>query len=504
MKEIKTIGVVGAGAMGRGITQLFVQSGFTVCCYDTSSEAVSEAIENVQTMIERSVTKGRLPSKALSFLTENLIAASSLNDLADCDLVIEAIIEDVEVKQRLFAELESIISKNSILASNTSSLVIAEIAGKCVNPERVAGLHFFNPVPLMKVVEVIAAVRTDSEVVKALQTAVAGTGHRAVVTEDQPGFLVNHAGRGLYTEGLRIVEERIASPEQVDTVLREAIGFKMGPFELMDLTGLDVSGKVMQSIYDQFLHEPRFRPSSLIAPRVAAGLYGRKTGQGWYQYVDGNKLVNKDVSTQNNFELGTVWVDNLAQDAKTIRNLVEQSGNRLASSPSAAELIVIQPWGLDATTYACERNFDTSKIIGVDPLPGLDKHLTLMLSVNTHPHALNIARGLFNACEVPFTVINDSPGFICQRVLATVVNIAANIAQRSIASVDDIEAAVKIGLGYPMGPLSLGDVIGVNKIYEILQNQQEITGDDRYRASLWLRRRAQLGLSLTATEAQCS
>lgn len=504
MKLIKTIGVVGAGAMGRGIAQLFVQSGFTVFCYDMSKDATNDAIEYVKKMVRKSVEKGRLKESALDALNDNLLAASSLQDLSECDMVIEAIVENVSVKQDLFNELESIISDDSILASNTSSLVIAEIASQCQHPERVAGLHFFNPVPLMKVAEIIAAVRTHSSVVHSLKDLIEATGHRAVVTEDQPGFLVNHAGRGLYTEGLRIVEEQVASPHVVDTILREAANFRMGPFELMDLTGLDVSGKVMESIYQQFLHEPRFRPSSLVPPRISAGLFGRKTSQGWYSYKEGKRIDSQDATTGYPSVSGSVWIDPKATDTEALTQFVAEQSWTLASESDDADLILIQPWGQDASGYCAENHLEAQKVVAIDPLPGLDKHRTLMLTCVTSESARNMACTLFSADGVPFSVINDSPGFICQRVIATIVNIAANIAQRGIASVDDLEDAVKIGLGYPSGPLHLGDSVGAANIFEILTQQQKVTGDDRYRPSLWLRRRAQLGLALTSEEARRS
>lgn len=502
MKSITTIGVVGAGAMGRGIVQLFAQSGLKVRCYDMSAEAVSSAIDNVTQMIKKSVDKGRLPSSALEALPENLSPASSLSDLSDCDMVVEAIVENVAVKQSLFKDLEAIIAKDAVLASNTSSLVIAEIASECSHPERVAGLHFFNPVPLMKVVEIIAAVRTDAAVVDALKAVIGVTGHRAVITEDQPGFLVNHAGRGLYTEGLRIVEEQVATPAMVDTLMREAAGFRMGPFELMDLTGLDVSGKVMESIYQQFLQEPRFRPSSLVPPRIAAGLFGRKTNRGWYSYAEGKRVDSGEISTPDFAKTqGKVWVDGLADQADALSAMVSGLSWELADKASDADLLLIQPWGQDATHYAATNGLDAEKVVAVDPLPGLDKHRTLMLSAITSNAARDMACTLFSSEDVPFTVINDSPGFVCQRVLATIVNIAANIAQRAIATVADLEDAVRIGLGYPSGPLQIGDNVGAEKILEVLVQQQKLTGDDRYRPSLWLRRRAELGRALTSEEA---
>ena len=501
MKQIKKIGVVGAGAMGRGIVQLFVQAGHPVVCYDTVPEAVTRAVEHVTKMIQRSIEKGRLPSEIGETLSDNLIVGRELRDLADCDLVVEAIVEDVAIKQSLFCQLEDVVADDAILGTNTSSLVVADIAAKCKYPERLAGLHFFNPVPLMKVAEIISAVRTDASVVEALKTVVSDAGHRAVVAADQPGFLVNHAGRGLYTEGLRIVEEQVAAPQDVDTLMREAVGFKMGPFELMDLTGLDVSGKVMESIYQQFQQEPRFRPSALVTPRMAAGLYGRKTGQGWYVYDEGKRIDEPTVTAPALPASANIWIDDSADQASGLKALVEKSCMTLSADAVAADLLLIQPWGEDASHYCARLGLSAEKAVAVDPLPGLDKHRTLMLSSATSTNARDLAHALLTSDGVAATVINDSPGYIVQRVLATITNIAANIVQRGIATVDDLEDAVRLGLGYPLGPLSIGEQVGGAKILEILNQQQAITGDDRYRVSLWLSRRVKLGQSLLQQEA---
>ncbi len=243
------VGVVGAGTMGQGIVHLFAQTGHTVSVFDALEGAVSKALASVAGMIGKGVEKGRHTHAEAETMMARIKACTALDQLASCDVVIEAIVEDIGAKQVLFTSLEAVVSEHAILASNTSSLVVAEIAAKCRYPGRVAGLHFFNPVPLMKVVEIIAAVRTTQGTVDTLVALVEGSGHRPVITADQPGFLVNHAGRGYLTEALRILEERVASVAEVDTLMREAAGFRMGPFELLDLTGLDVSGKVMESIY---------------------------------------------------------------------------------------------------------------------------------------------------------------------------------------------------------------------------------------------------------------
>ena len=496
-----TIGVVGAGPMGRGIVQLFAQAGHTVRCHDAQPGAAAKAVEYVDGMFARAVEKGRMTAAAHEGARQRLKACDGLADLADCELVIEAIVEDLEVKRALFRELEGLLGDNAILASNTSSLTVAEIAAACQRPDRVAGLHFFNPVPLMKVAEVIAAVRTAPAVVQRLRELTEGAGHRAVVTADQPGFLINHAGRGLYTEGLRIVEEQVATPADVDDVLREALGFRMGPFELLDLTGLDVSSRVMASIYEQFQQEPRFRPSSLVAPRVAAGLFGRKSGEGWYRYVEGQQQRPPARAVPALPPALAVWVDPAASGATGLRELVVAAGARLVEDASNADLNLVMPWGNDATGTALSLGLDATRCVAVDPLPPLALRRTLMLTAVTTPAARDAAHALLANDGTAVTLINDSPGFIAQRVMATIVNIAANIAQRGIASVADLEDAVRLGLGYPQGPLGWGDQLGADRMLEILRAQLAATGDPRYRPSAWLVRRVALGLSLTTPEA---
>ena len=507
IESTQPIAVIGAGVMGRGIMQLFAQSGHRVKFYDTSEAAVEAAHSFVIDMLNSKVDKGRISQEEADQAIENLVPCATLADIADCDMVIEAVLEDLQVKQRLFAELEAAVAPSAVLASNTSSLLVADIAAQCQRPERVAGLHFFNPVPVMRVVEIISSVRTAAGTVEQLRARVAATGHRAVLVQDQPGFLINHAGRGLYTEGLRILEEQAAGYDQVDQLMREAAGFRMGPFELLDLTGLDVSSKVMQSIYDQFQQEPRFRPSSIIPPRVAAGLFGRKTGAGWYQYEKGKKL-EPEMGTHPNPSCPAlsdnckVWIEPNADRHGELSDLVRQAGARLAQDSSNASLVLIQPWGIDTSQACADLGLDASCCVAVDPLPALDKRRTLMLSPITRDQARIDAAAILGAGDVPVTIINDSPGFVVQRMLATIVYIGANIAQRGIASVDDIDDAVRIGLGYPEGPLALGDRIGPQKVVQILEGLQRVTGDPRYRPSQWLRRRAQLGQPLVTAEAR--
>jgi 3-hydroxybutyryl-CoA dehydrogenase len=500
--QAQVIGIVGAGAMGRGIAQLFAESGHRVHLYDAATDASSKARQFVAQMLDRAREKGKYSDAQVEAVLARVQVAASLADLRECNVIIEAIVEDLDIKRAMFAALEAVVPHSTLLVSNTSSLVIAEIAAACRHPQRVAGLHFFNPVPLMKVVEIIAAVRTASATVAKLRELVASTGHLAVTAADQPGFLINHAGRGYYTEALRILEEQVASVEDIDVVLREVAGFRMGPFELLDLTGLDVSSKVMQSIFEQFQYEPRFRPSSLVRPRVAAGLFGRKSGQGWHVYEGDRKRASEEERAVPKLASGArIWIDPNAEQANVLGTLALQAGAQVIDRAADADVAIVQFLGRDATSFAVENALDAERCVAVDPLFGLVKRRTLMLTAVTSPAARDIAHAVLAADGAAVTPINDSPGFIVQRVLATIVNIAAEIAQRGIASANDIDAAVQLGLGYPKGPLSWGDRIGGKRIVEILRAMQAQTGDPRYRPSQWLARRVALGISLLTPEA---
>jgi 3-hydroxybutyryl-CoA dehydrogenase len=489
------IGVVGSGVMGRGIAQLFVQSGHEVKLFDARAGATAEAKTAIIAMLERLAAKGGLKAEDLQTAPARLTICAALQDLAGCALIVEAIIEELGAKQSLFAELEPIVGESAILASNTSSLTVSAIAARCVVPGRVAGLHFFNPVPLMKIAEIIPGIRTAPAVVETLRALITATGHQAVIAADQPGFLINHAGRGLYGEGFRLVEENVTDFAGVDRIMRDGSNFRMGPFELMDLTGLDVSGKVMQSIFEQFQYEPRYRPSSLTPPRLAAGLFGRKTGAGFYKYEDGRKLEPDEQAVPAQAAGITAFIqDDERRDE--LADILTHAGADITKDSSRADVIFLLPWGEDVTSACLRLNLDPSRCVGVDPAMQWNRRFALMRSPATSPHAADAAHALLAANDTKVTLIADSPGFVTQRVIAMIVNIACEIAQRGIARAAEIDPAIRLGLGYPAGPLELGDHIGPAKILQILETIQNVTGDLRYRPSLWLRRRALLGLSL--------
>ncbi|MGE3993908.1 3-hydroxyacyl-CoA dehydrogenase [Pseudorhodoplanes sp.] len=395
--------------------------------------------------------------------------------------------------------MEQIVSADAILASNTSSLSISRIASACKLPQRCAGLHFFNPVPLMRVVEVVGGVRTSRQVVETLVSMVRQIGHTPIVGTDTPGFIVNHLGRGLYTEGLRVVQERIAPPFIVDRILRETCGFRMGPFELLDLTGLDVSFPVMEQIYRQFYEEPRFRPSPLAARQVAAGLFGRKTDEGFYEYREGQKVEPEVTGFAAEVSDRPIWIGPGEQKARSlITRILGTAGVRLNESetPGAVDACILLPIGTDATTAAIRAKIDARRTVAIDPLFISDKHLTVMPTPVTESGITAfIAHAMQNA-GVTASLVQDSPGFIAQRVVATIVNIACDAAQQQIASPSDIDTGARLGLGYPTGPLAWGDLVGAGTVLDILDQLHQFYGDPRYRASPWLRRRAMLNLSL--------
>jgi 3-hydroxybutyryl-CoA dehydrogenase len=503
MADINTIGIVGAGAMGRGIAQIAAQAGLTVRLHDASSDAVAAARTSLQQTWSKLAEKGKLSAESAQAALDRIVPCHTLAELADCQLVIEAIVERLDVKRDVFAKLEAVVRDDCILASNTSSLSITAIAAGCRLPARVVGYHFFNPVPLMKVVEVIDGLRSDPAAGDALAMLARRMGHTPVRARDMPGFIVNHAGRGMNTEGLRVAQEAVASFAQVDAIMREQAGFRMGPFELLDLTALDVSHPVMESIYRQFFDEPRFRPSPITTVRLAGGLVGRKAGEGFYRYVDGQKQIPPEPAVPAPPEGLKVWVSPLhRQGYEAVVALVDQLGVARVADSEAPEdaLLVVTPYGEDVSTAVFTQGLDPSRSVGLDTLHGLDpaRRRTVMASPAVLPQWRDAAHGLFAADGARVSVIEDSPGFVAQRIVATIVNIACDIAQQRIATASDIDKAVALGLGYPMGPLAMGDELGAARILEILRNMERVTGDPRYRPSLWLQRRVQLKMSLLA------
>ena len=498
------VGLVGAGAMGRGIAQIAAQGGCQVLLFDAQSGAADTARAAVQEQWQRLLSKGRISEEQLQAWSARLQPVADMAALKDCTLVVEAIVERLDIKQAVFAQLEAVVAPDAVLVSNTSSLSVTQIAAGLQRPARFAGLHFFNPVPLMKVVEVIAGLKTDPALCDALARAVRQWGHQPVQAQDTPGFIVNHAGRGYNTEALRIVGEGIADFATIDRILRDQAGFRLGPFELMDLTALDVSHPVMEAIYRQYYDEPRYRPSVITAQRLAGGVVGKKAGQGFYRYDNGRAQVPPEPPVPDVAVLPPVWVSPQATRRAALCALLHTLGAELEThaTPSAQALIVVAPLGLDVSAAAVAEHLDATRTVGIDLL--IDDSATQRRVLATNPATRAdmraAAHALFARDGKAVSVVRDSGGFVTQRVLATIVNIAADICQQRICTPQDLETAVTLGLGYPQGPLALGECWGAERVLQVLENLQTVYGDPRYRPSPWLRRRALLGLSLMHAE----
>lgn len=498
------VGVVGAGAMGRGIAQVMVQAGCRVLLLDAQPGTAQAACQSAAQQWQRMVERGRLDAAQAADCAERLQPVDTLAALAGCDLVVEAIVERLEAKQALMRELEAVVRPDALLATNTSSLSVTAIAAALQRPQRFAGLHFFNPVPLMRLVEVVPGLRTDPSLCTALAELVRQMGHTPVLAQDTPGFIVNHAGRGFTTEALRIVNEGVTDFATVDRILRDQAGFKLGPFELLDLTGLDVSHPVMESIYHQYHEEPRYRPSVITAQRVAGGLLGRKSGEGFYRY-DGNAAqVPPEAPVPAVDSVPPVWVSPRAARRPEIYQMLKSLGADIetGAAPSAGAIILVAPLGFDITTVAVVERLDPARTIGIDMLVEESATRRRVLATNpvTRVDIRDAAHALMARDGKAVSVIRDSGGFVTQRVVATIVNIASDICQQRICTPRDLEAAVTLGLGYPLGPLAMGDRWGPTNILEVLFNMQTVYGDPRYRPSPWLRRRGAIGLSLQHVE----
>ena len=500
----RNIGLVGTGVMGRGIAQIAAQAGSTVHLVDAQPAAVEAARAALRDTWDKLVAKGRMTAEEAQACLQRLVPASGVEALAGCDLVIEAIVERLDAKQALFAQLEDIVGAGTVLATNTSSLSVTAIGSRLRTPQRLAGFHFFNPVPLMKVVEVVAGLKTDAGVVQRLAAFAREMGHTPVLAQDTPGFIVNHAGRGYITEALRIAGEHVADFATIDRILKDQMGFRLGPFELLDLTALDVSQPVMESIYHQYYEEPRFRPSVIAAQRLAGGVLGRKVGEGFYRYVDGQAQVPPEPPVPAVEVLPPVWVSPGAARRAELLQLLKDLGATIetAERPSERALIVVAPLGHDVSTVAAHERLDASRTVGLDLLlPDTDVRRRVLATNPATRHDMRAAaHALFARDGKPVSVIRDSGGFVTQRVVATIVNIAADICQQGICTPGDLETAVTLGLGYPAGPLAMGDRVGAASVLEILLNLQTVYGDPRYRPSPWLRRRGELGLSLLHPE----
>ncbi|MCB2078187.1 MAG: 3-hydroxyacyl-CoA dehydrogenase [Novosphingobium sp.] len=478
---MQTLGVVGAGPMGQGIAQVGLTSGLDVVLYDLDRSALEKSATTIFGFIEKLEGKGKLQAGATESARARLVLASGMADFAPCDAVIEAIVERLEPKQDLFASLEQVVSADTLLATNTSSLSVAAIAKKCERKDRVCGLHFFNPVPLMKLVEVIVAPLTTPDAAERATALTRKLGKVPVTVKDGPGFLVNLQGRAYTTEGLAIVQEGVADPATVDRIMRDGAGFRMGPFELLDLTGIDVNYPVTQFIYEGYQHDPRLKTTTLHALMADAGLYGRKSGKGFHDHSPDAPPPPAPPEPS-----GRVLRPRFAEPSP--------HWAALGDVEAGDDVTLVAPVGEDCATVCHRLGLDPRTTVAVDFTGADRRHLTVMAAVGGSGKANEVADWL-RRLGFAVDVIKDSPGFVLQRILAMVANLACELAQIGVGTPEDIDTAMKLAQNYPLGPLEWAEKLGVSTTYEIMLHLQETTGADRYRPSLWLRRRALLGLA---------
>lgn len=494
--------------MGRGIAQWAAAAGHTVELGDVRTEAVTEAAGFVRSMLERAVQKGRMSAGDAAAAGDRLIALDDpWAEGPDVELVVEAVREDLGTKTEVFGRLEAALPATAVFATNTSSLSVTRIAAGLKDPTRLAGLHFFNPVPLMRIVEVVPGAATRPEIPPLLTALVESCGHRAVTVADTPGFLVNHAGRGLVTEALALLEETVGDPADIDRIARDVLGLRMGPFELMDLTGLDVTAAVIDSIWTGFRHEERLRPSYLTPNRVAAGLHGRKTGRGWFGYGPEAAGPAPEAPVTGDPDrpvhvLAATPAGN--DDAAALREALTAAGATVEAGarPSAGALVLVPVWGTTVASAVAAHGLPAGRTFGVDPLPAAGRRRVLAVTPAAEPSAARDARAvLARAADggEPFavSVVRDTAGSVAQRLLASIVSVSASIAEHGLAAPADIDLAVTTGLGYPVGPLAWGDRIGAARMLELQRALHATTGDPRHRPTRWVTERAALGLALT-------
>jgi 3-hydroxybutyryl-CoA dehydrogenase len=482
------IGVVGAGAMGAGIAQIALTAGLDVVLFDANQAALPKAKADILARVARLAEKGSLAAGIAETAEARLTLAEKLGDLKDAQFVIEAIIERLDAKQGLFRDLEAIVARDAILATNTSSLSCAAIASGCAHKDRICGLHFFNPVPLMKLVEVIAAPATSESTVARATELSKLIGKTPVSVKDGPGFLVNLQGRAFATEALQIVQEGVTDFATLDRIMRNGGGFRMGPFELMDLTGIDVNFAATKYIYEGYQHDARLKTTTLHELMFNAGQYGRKTGKGYFDYsAEANET--KPAAAAPEPQQPTTFAASIGEAAPGFDTL-RQHG--LVDGDNA---VLVSPCGEDAATIAIRLGVDPAKLVALDFTGLARKHITLMAPLGGTTMIGKVAAWLHNQ---GFTVeiIKDSPGFVLQRIIAMVANLGCELAQTGIGTPEDIDLAMKLAQNYPRGPLEWADYIGPVQLHRTIANIQAITGSDRYRPSLWLRRRAQLGRSI--------
>ena len=505
LEKGSVVAVIGSGAMGSGIAQVAAAAGYEVKLFDTRPEAVAKAIADIGKVYAKLVDKGRMSGDAAEAANARLHSVADLHHVADAAIVIEAIVENLDVKRMLFSDLEKVVGDDCILATNTSSISVTAIAAKLRRPERLVGMHFFNPVPLMALVEVISGLATSPQVADTVYATAAAWGKNPVHAKSTPGFIVNRVARPFYAEALRLLSEQAADPATLDAVMREAGGFRMGPFELMDLIGHDVNFSVTQSVFNAYFGDPRFMPSVHQQEMVNAGFLGRKSGRGFYSYGDDAvKPAALTEAPRPRPEAVGISLEPGFQNAVTdkVEQRFKNAGYVLAHRkqlPSASHdeapafhcngAAIFLTDGRTATERA-SANRHADMVLYDLVLDGAGAtRIALARADQCGDAAYDAVVGLFQAAGFAVTRLDDVPGMAVMRTVAMLANEAADVVNQGVCSAAAVDIAMQKGVNYPRGPLAWADAVGIAHVVKVLTNLAAAYGEDRYRVSPLLRRK---------------
>ncbi|GAA5057728.1 3-hydroxyacyl-CoA dehydrogenase [Streptomyces similanensis] len=488
------VAVVGTGTMGQGIAQVALVAGHPVRLYDAVPGRAGQAAAAIGARLDRLVEKDRLTAADRDAARARLRPADDLAELADCALVVEAVLERLDVKQDLFKAVEGVVADDCLLATNTSSLSVTAIGGALRNPGRLVGLHFFNPAPLLPLVEVVSGFATDvTSATRAYETARAW-GKTPVACADTPGFIVNRIARPFYAEAFAVLESQAADPATIDAVLRESGGFRMGAFELTDLIGQDVNESVTHSVWQSFFQDVRFTPSLAQRRLVESGRLGHKSGHGWYDYGDGAERPEPHTAEKERPPAYVVVEGDLGPAAEltalireagiTVREEEEDHGTRLVL-PGGGQLVLAD--GQTSGEFRDVVYFD----LALDYRRAT--RVALSASQDTAPRTLAEAIGLFQALGKDVSVIGDVPGMIVARTVARVVDLAHDAVAKGAATEEDVDTAMRLGVNYPLGPFEWSRRLGRSWAYDLLDDLHLRDPSGRYAPSLALYRHAYAG-----------
>ncbi len=489
------IGIIGAGTMGAGIAQVAAASGHPVLLFDAADGAAQTGIERIHKGLERLISKGKMTAGETEELIGRIKVCKNMSDLAPAGLVVEAIVENLEIKQQIFCELESICEDDAILATNTSSISVTAIAAGLKQPGRLVGMHFFNPAPVMKLVEVVKGLASSETVLQTVSDTAKAWGKKPVITQSTPGFIVNRVARPFYAEALRILQEGGSDVATIDALMREAGGFRMGPFQLMDLIGHDVNYAVTSSVFNAYYQDPRFQPSLLQLELVQAGRLGRKSGQGFYNYSENAEPPlpqtaptgprPEKIVVGGNLNVAQSLIDQLEASGITVEHDEESVYDYLLADNVEIRLTE----GVTATELAAEQ--DITELVLFDL--ALDYNTATRIAITkadqSSQHALTVAAGLFQAIGKQVSVIDDIPGMVVMRTVCMLANEGADAINQGVCSAEAVDVAMQNGVNYPCGPLAWADAIGVPNVAQVLENLALSYGEDRYRVSPLIQRK---------------